>query len=73
MSMDVLRSKMDSVNASGAGRVATANPGCMLQLQAGVKRFGKGQRVAHVIEILDEGLPKRRSNKRKSGRSWPRP
>jgi glycolate oxidase iron-sulfur subunit len=54
MSMDVLRSKMESVNASGADRVATANPGCMLQLQAGVKRFGKGQRVAHVIEILDE-------------------
>jgi glycolate oxidase iron-sulfur subunit len=54
MSMDVLRSKMASVNASGAGRVATANPGCMLQLQVGVKRFGKGQRVAHVIEILDE-------------------
>lgn len=54
MSMDVLRSKMAGVNASGARRIATANPGCMLQLQAGVKRFGKGQRVAHVIEILDE-------------------
>lgn len=54
MSMDVLRSKMKSVNASGAGRVATANPGCMLQLRAGVRRFGKGQSVAHVIEILDE-------------------
>jgi len=54
MSMDVLKSKMASVNASGAGRIATANPGCMLQLQAGVKRFGRGQRVSHVIEILDE-------------------
>jgi glycolate oxidase iron-sulfur subunit len=54
MSLDVLRSKMDSVNASGAGRVATANPGCMLQLQAGVRLHGHGQRVAHVIEILDE-------------------
>ncbi len=54
MSMDVLRSKMASVNASGAGRVATANPGCMLQLRAGVKHFGQGQSVAHVIEILDE-------------------
>ena len=54
MSMDVLKSKMASVNASGAGRIATANPGCILQLQAGVKRFGNGQRVAHVIEILDE-------------------
>ena len=54
MSMDVLRSKMASVAASGADRIATANPGCMLQLQAGVKRFGRGQRVSHVIEILDE-------------------
>ncbi len=54
MSLEILRSKMASVNASGASRVATANPGCMLQLQAGVRRFGKGQRVAHVIEILDE-------------------
>jgi hypothetical protein len=26
----------------------------MLQLQAGVRLFGKGQRVAHVVEILDE-------------------
>jgi glycolate oxidase iron-sulfur subunit len=54
MSMDVLRSKMTSVNASGATRIATANPGCMLQLRAGVKRYGQGQNVAHVIEILDE-------------------
>jgi glycolate oxidase iron-sulfur subunit len=54
MSMDVLKSKMASVNASGATRIATANPGCMLQLQAGAKRFGRGQRVSHVIEILDE-------------------
>jgi glycolate oxidase iron-sulfur subunit len=54
MSMQVLQSKMASVNASKAERIATANPGCMLQLQAGVKRFGRGQRVFHVIEILDE-------------------
>ena len=54
MSMQVLESKMSSVNASQATRVATANPGCMLQLQAGVKRYGRGQRVSHVIEILDE-------------------
>ena len=34
--------------------IATANPGCMLQLEAGVKRWGKGERVAHVVELLDE-------------------
>ena len=54
MAMSVLRSKMDYVNMTGAEVIVTANPGCMLQLQAGSRMHGKGQRVAHVVEILDE-------------------
>jgi glycolate oxidase iron-sulfur subunit len=54
MAMRVLERKMESVNATGAQIVATANPGCMLQLQAGVRLHGAGQRVMHVVEILDE-------------------
>ena len=54
MSMQILAHKMESVNATGADIVATANPGCMLQLQAGVRLHGNGQRVMHVVEILDE-------------------
>ncbi len=54
MSMQLLKKKMDAVNATGAEWVATANPGCMLQLRAGVQKWGHGQRVSHVIEILDE-------------------
>jgi glycolate oxidase iron-sulfur subunit len=54
MAMTVLKSKMDYVNMTGAEVIVTANPGCMLQLQAGAKLHGKGQRVAHVVEILDE-------------------
>jgi glycolate oxidase iron-sulfur subunit len=54
MAMSLLRKKMDSVNATGAPVIAASNPGCMLQLRAGVQKFGQGQRVAHVIEILDE-------------------
>jgi len=54
MAMSVLKSKMDHVNSTGAEVIATANPGCMLQLQAGARLHGKGQRVAHVVEILDE-------------------
>jgi glycolate oxidase iron-sulfur subunit len=50
----ILRSKMDQINATGATIVATANPGCLLQLRYGVSRWGRGQRVLHVIEILDE-------------------
>jgi glycolate oxidase iron-sulfur subunit len=54
MSMALLEQKMQAINATGAGRIVTANPGCMLQLRAGVARWGKGQRVSHVVELLDE-------------------
>jgi glycolate oxidase iron-sulfur subunit len=56
--MALLRKKMDSVNGTGAQVVVTANPGCMLQLAAGVRKFGQGQRVAHVVQILDEAYGK---------------
>ncbi len=54
MAMSVLKSKMNHVNSAGAQVIATANPGCMLQLQAGARMYGKGERVAHVVELLDE-------------------
>ena len=55
LSMDILEKKMSNVNLTGAEIITTANPGCMIQLQAGVKKWGKGgERVAHVVEILDE-------------------
>ena len=53
MSMQILSRKMESVNTTGASLIATANPGCMLQLQAGVRMHGSGQRVMHVVELLD--------------------
>ncbi|MGA2735845.1 MAG: heterodisulfide reductase-related iron-sulfur binding cluster [Bryobacteraceae bacterium] len=54
MSMQILERKMEDVNSSGADVIATANPGCILQLRAGVHLHGKGQRVVHVVELLDE-------------------
>jgi glycolate oxidase iron-sulfur subunit len=54
MAMALLKKKMDHINATEAGVIAASNPGCMLQLRAGVRKFGKGQRVMHVVEILDE-------------------
>jgi len=53
MSMQILAGKMQSVNSTGAHIIATANPGCLLQLQAGVRLHGSKQRVMHVVEILD--------------------
>ena len=54
MAMALLEKKMAAVNGTGADVIVTANPGCMLQLRAGVTKFGRGQRVKHVVEILDE-------------------
>ena len=53
MAMRILERKMQHVNATGANLIATANPGCMLQLGAGARMFGAGQQVQHVIEVLD--------------------
>lgn len=54
MAIQILKTKMESVNGTGAEVIATANPGCMLQLRAGARLYGKGQRVVHVVELLDE-------------------
>ena len=64
MAIALLRKKMESVNSTGAQAILTANPGCMLQLAAGVKKFGRGQRVAHVVEILDQAYGGAHSEKR---------
>jgi glycolate oxidase iron-sulfur subunit len=53
LSMQILAKKMEQVNATGAEIVATANPGCLLQLEAGVRMHGTGQQVTHVVELLD--------------------
>ena len=54
LSMQLLEKKMQAVNATGAGIVATANPGCILQLRAGAKLYGNGQQVLHVVELIDQ-------------------
>ena len=53
MAMQILASKMEAVNATHADMIATANPGCLLELQAGVRLHGNGQKVLHIVEILD--------------------
>jgi glycolate oxidase iron-sulfur subunit len=54
LSMRILEKKMENVNRTQPQIIATANPGCMLQLEAGVRQWGKDERVVHVVELLDE-------------------
>lgn len=56
MSSRLLDSKMDDVRATGATTIATANPGCMMQLEAGLQQRHIRGRVVHVIELLDEAM-----------------
>jgi Fe-S oxidoreductase len=53
MSMDLLDAKMADIALTGAGYIATSNPGCMSQMEAGVRRHGLTARVVHVAELLD--------------------
>lgn len=52
MSLSLLDEKMRYVRDTGATLVATANPGCMSQLEAGLRRHGLNGRVVHVVELL---------------------
>jgi glycolate oxidase iron-sulfur subunit len=54
ISMSLLEDKMRMVESTGADTIVTANPGCMLQLQAGTRRFSRPMPVMHVVELLDE-------------------
>jgi glycolate oxidase iron-sulfur subunit len=54
MAMSLLTKKIALAKSTRASVIATANPGCMLQLEAGVRQAGGGMRVAHVVELLDE-------------------
>ncbi len=55
---ELLREKMEHARATGAQAIVTANPGCILQLRAGVEQFGTGQQVLHVVELLDRAYGK---------------
>jgi glycolate oxidase iron-sulfur subunit len=53
LSMQLLEKKMESVNSTDAEVIATANPGCILQLRAGAALYGRQQRIMHVVELLE--------------------
>ncbi len=52
MSNRILREKLDDVEATHAGVVVSANPGCQMQLEAGLRARGSRMKVEHVAELL---------------------
>jgi glycolate oxidase iron-sulfur subunit len=53
MARRLLDRKMAHIEATGAATVVTANPGCILQLAAGLRARGRDGEVLHVVEVLD--------------------
>ncbi len=54
MASRLQRRKVDSIRRTGATIVATANPGCAIQVSAGLRDAGYPATVKHVVELLDE-------------------
>lgn len=49
--------KAEGIGASGAEWVATACPGCMMQLQDAINQANLPQQVCHVLELIAQALP----------------
>jgi len=54
MSASLLESKMADIRSTTADTIATANPGCLLQLERGARLNGLRAEVKHIVELLDE-------------------
>ena len=57
-SAGVLDPKLQNVQATGAVLVVTGNPGCHMQIGAGLVRSGSKARCVHPVELLDQAYRK---------------
>jgi glycolate dehydrogenase iron-sulfur subunit len=58
MSKRILDEKLDDLLSTGATEVVTANPGCQMQLEAGLRQRGRRDiPVRHLAELLADAYP----------------
>jgi glycolate oxidase iron-sulfur subunit len=65
-SMALLDRKMAAVVETGAEILVTANPGCAIQIGAGIRARGLAMSVAHPVDLLDRAYRAERRPGRKS-------
>lgn len=66
MAGELLERKVGKIRETGATTVATGNPGCLLQIQNGVRQAEIPARVVHPVSLLAEAY---RKESQSSGRS----
>ena len=54
MSRTVLAAKLDELRTTAPQIVATGNPGCLMQIGAGLAASGLEIEVRHPVELLDQ-------------------
>ena len=54
MSGQLRTHKLEDAVATGAEIIATANPGCMMQLELGARESGANITVCHVVDLWDQ-------------------
>jgi glycolate oxidase iron-sulfur subunit len=60
MAMRILDDKMKHVSATNADILVTGNPGCLIQLRAGVRKAGLKMEVVHTMELLERAYQNER-------------
>jgi glycolate oxidase iron-sulfur subunit len=53
MSQEILEEKLAALASTGCSAVVVTNPGCHMQLGAGIALRGMSVRVMHLAELLD--------------------
>ena len=54
LARSILERKVANIVRTGADTVVTANPGCLMQIQSGLRQAGSNVRVVHLIDLLDD-------------------
>lgn len=53
MSGRLMREKAEAIRDTGAYVIASANPGCTMQIEAGLRQLGVNAAVVHPVQLLD--------------------
>jgi glycolate oxidase iron-sulfur subunit len=53
MSGQLMREKAEAIRDIGARVIASANPGCTMQIAAGLRTLGLHAEVVHPVQLLD--------------------
>jgi L-lactate dehydrogenase complex protein LldE len=55
LSGELLKRKLENIEASGAPIIVACDAGCITNINGGLHRCGNSQRAVHIAQVLDTG------------------